>query len=53
MGLSSEKRQLLSHEETMELIQKAQEGNQEAKDILVSYNIGLIKSVLKGFMNRL
>lgn len=52
MGLSSEKRELLSHEETMELIQEAQNGSKEAKDILVSYNIGLIKSVLRGFMNR-
>lgn len=52
MGLSSEKRELLSHEETMDLIQKAQNGSKEAKDRLVSYNIGLIKSVLRGFMNR-
>ncbi len=51
MGLSSE-RKLLSHEETMELIQEAQYGSKEAKDILVTYNIGLIKSVLRGFLNR-
>lgn len=44
--------ELLSHEETMELIKKAQEGDMEAKDRLVKYNIGLIKSVLRGFTNR-
>jgi len=44
--------ELLSHEETMELIKKAQEGDMEAKDRLVKCNIGLIKSVLRGFTNR-
>ncbi len=52
MSLSSERKTLLSHEETMELIVEAQKGNVEAKDILVNYNLGLIRSVLKGFMNR-
>lgn len=52
MSLSSESKTLLSHEETMELIGEAQKGNIEAKDILVTYNLGLIRSVLKGFMNR-
>lgn len=52
MSLSSEKKTLLSHEETMELIAEAQNGSMEAKDILVSYNLGLIRSVLRGFMNR-
>ena len=52
MSLSSEKKTLLSHEETMELIVEAQKGNMEAKDILVTYNLGLIRSVLRGFMNR-
>lgn len=52
MSSSSEKKTLLSHEETMELIKEAQNGNLEAKDILVTYNLGLIRSVLKGFMNR-
>lgn len=46
------KRKLLSHEETMELICKAQKGDEEAKDILVNSNIGLVKSVLRGFTNR-
>ncbi|NLX61598.1 MAG: RNA polymerase sporulation sigma factor SigF [Tissierellia bacterium] len=44
--------QLLTHEETMELIEKAQKGDMEAKETLVKYNIGLVKSVLRGFTNR-
>lgn len=43
---------LLSHEETIELIGKAQDGDMEAKDKLVKHNMGLIKSVLRGFTNR-
>ncbi|MCF6464060.1 RNA polymerase sporulation sigma factor SigF [Clostridium sp. Cult1] len=43
---------LLSHEETIELIGKAQNGDMEAKDKLVKHNMGLIKSVLRGFTNR-
>lgn len=43
---------LLSHEETMELILASQNGDQYAKDKLVKHNIGLIKSVLRGFVNR-
>jgi len=43
---------LLSHEETLELILMAQEGDKDAKEKLVKHNIGLIKSVLRGFSNR-
>lgn len=43
---------LLTHKQTMDLIIKAQKGDREAKDKLVKHNIGLIKSVLRGFMNR-
>lgn len=43
---------LLSHEETIELIEKSQNGDQRAKEILVESNFGLIRSVLKGFLNR-
>lgn len=43
---------LLSHEETMKFIKEAQKGSEEAKDILVNKNIGLVRSVLKGFTNR-
>ena len=39
---------LLSHEETMKFIKEAQKGSEEAKDILVNKNIGLVRSVLKG-----
>lgn len=44
--------ELLSHSETMELIRKAQEGDENAQSILVSHNLGLVKSVLKRFANR-
>lgn len=44
--------ELLSHEETMELIKKAQAGDMEAKEKLVKHNIGLIKSIMRGFTNR-
>lgn len=43
---------LLTHEETMELIKKSQSGDTEAREILVESNLGLIRSVLKGFLNR-
>lgn len=43
---------LLTHEETMELIKKSQSGDSEAREILVESNLGLIRSVLKGFLNR-
>src|SRR5699024_4496190 len=46
------KNKLLSHEETIELIKRAQDGDIDAKDILVSRNIGLVRSVLRGFTNR-
>lgn len=45
-------RRLLSHEETMALIQKAQYGDAEAKEILVQKNIALVKSLVKKFLNR-
>ena len=43
---------LLSHEETIELIIRSQSGDNNAKEKLVEYNLGLIRSVLKGFVNR-
>lgn len=52
MSSSSSKNVLLSHEETMKLIIESQNGNMEAKEILVERNLGLIRSVLRGFMNR-
>ena len=43
---------LLSHRETMDFIKKAQEGEQQAVDILVEKNIALVKSIIKRFLNR-
>jgi len=43
---------LLSHAQTLELIKKAQQGVEEAKEILVKKNIALVKSVVKRFLNR-
>jgi RNA polymerase sporulation-specific sigma factor len=48
----SEGNKILSHEETLELIQKAQNEDRDAKNTLVSYNLGLVRSVLKRFANR-
>lgn len=53
---SSELRQqtyeLLGHDETIKLIQRSQNGDEYAKSTLVSHNLGLVKSVLKRFLNR-
>lgn len=43
---------ILSHEDTMKLILMSQSGDKAAKNKLVENNIGLIRSVLRGFMNR-
>src|SRR5690554_5468833 len=43
---------LLSHRETMDFIKKAQEGEEQAVDILVEKNIALVKSIIKRFLNR-
>ncbi|MGI6538019.1 MAG: RNA polymerase sporulation sigma factor SigF [Caldicoprobacterales bacterium] len=47
-----EDRDLLSHEETLALIDKAQKGDKEAEEILVRKNTALIKSIVKKFLNR-
>lgn len=52
MGAGNRDNTLLSHEETISLILKAQQGDRVAKEKLVKHNIGLIKSVLRGFTNR-
>ncbi|KNF09266.1 RNA polymerase sigma-F factor SigF [Gottschalkia purinilytica] len=44
--------ELLDHEETIELINKAQQGDETAQSKLVEHNLGLVKSVLKRFLNR-
>lgn len=43
---------LLSHEETLKLIETAQQGDREAQSLLLKNNIGLIKSIVKRFLNR-
>ena len=52
MDLAGGKKALLSHEETINLIAKSQDGDRDAKEKLVEHNIGLVHSVLKGFFNR-
>lgn len=52
MNMGNRDYALLSHEETLELISMAQKGDKDAKEKLVEHNIGLIKSVLRGFLNR-
>ncbi|SDZ15420.1 RNA polymerase, sigma subunit, RpoX/SigF [Proteiniborus ethanoligenes] len=55
MGTSSIKKNnygLLSHSETIDLINKAQQGDEDAQTLLVNHNLGLVKSVLKRFLNR-
>lgn len=43
---------LLEHDETIKLIQRSQNGDEFAKSTLVNHNLGLVKSVLKRFLNR-
>lgn len=50
--IKGDSERLLTHEETMELIEKTQNGDESAKDKLVRHNLGLIRSVMKGFLNR-
>mgnify|MGYP000969852937 FL=1 len=45
-------RRLLTHEETLSLLERAQKGDEEAKEILVRKNIALVKSIVKKFLNR-
>ena len=50
--IKGEAERLLSHDETMRLIEESQNGDEVAKDKLVRHNLGLIRSVIKGFLNR-
>ncbi|NLJ40888.1 MAG: RNA polymerase sporulation sigma factor SigF [Clostridiales bacterium] len=43
---------ILPHKETLLLLEKAHQGDQEAVDILVTRNIALVKSIIKRFLNR-
>ncbi|MEW9124169.1 MAG: RNA polymerase sporulation sigma factor SigF [Thermotaleaceae bacterium] len=51
-ALSDDTNDILDHEQTIELIKRAQDGDRYAKDILVNHNLGLVRSVLKRFANR-
>jgi len=44
--------ELLNHEDTMNLINQAQSGDEGAQSTLVNHNLGLVRSVLKRFANR-
>ncbi len=52
MDSRGQDKRLLTHEETLKLIKKSQDGDRQAKEKLVEFNIGLVHSVLKGFLNR-
>ena len=43
---------MLSHEETIKLIKKAQQGDEQSKQILVKQNSPLIKSIIKRFIGK-
>ena len=43
---------MLSQEETLDLIKKAKEGNEQAKEKLVNENSPLIKSLIKRYLNK-
>ncbi|MGI6175553.1 MAG: SigB/SigF/SigG family RNA polymerase sigma factor [Christensenellales bacterium] len=43
---------LLSHEETIALLRKAQDGDDEAQETLVKHNAGLVRSLSMRFINR-
>ena len=54
MGITTNKEErkgLLSHEETLRLIQLVQNGDEEAKEILIESNLGLVRSVVSKFLN--
>lgn len=49
---SGEHKRILEHEETMELIARAQQGDMKAQEILVDHNLGLVRSMINRFANR-
>lgn len=49
---SDEKRAVLSNEEVREYILRSQQGDKEARDILVEKNVRLVWSVVQRFINR-
>ena len=44
--------ELLTHEETLDLIKRSKNGDEKAKETLVVRNIALVKSIVKGFLKR-
>lgn len=44
--------ELLSHEQTLELIALAKKGDEEAKETLILRNEALVKSIVRGFLQR-
>jgi RNA polymerase sporulation-specific sigma factor len=44
--------ELLSHEQTLELIALAKKGDEEAKETLIVRNEALVKSIVRGFLQR-
>ena len=48
----SRENELLSHEQTLKLIELSQQGDQKAKEFLIKKNIALVKSIVKKFLNR-
>lgn len=44
--------QVLSHEETLSLISKSQQGDRNSEETLIKHNVGLISSIAKRFLNR-
>lgn len=51
-ALSGENNVVLQHDETMSLILKAQKGDVRAQELLVSNNLGLVRSIINRFGNR-
>ncbi|MCC5911627.1 MAG: RNA polymerase sporulation sigma factor SigF [Clostridiaceae bacterium] len=51
-AFSGEHNEILEHEKTMELIGKAQSGDMKAQEILVTHNLGLVRSMINRFTNR-
>ncbi len=45
-------KELFSHEKTLRLIKRAQQGDREAQSLLLKNNIGLVKSIVRRFLNR-
>ena len=47
-----EQKPLLTHEETLALIELAQNGDSHAQEVLIERNYALVKSIVRGYLNR-